>query len=67
MIDRKDGAKPVAEQMKDIRANWAEYFDDPQPAPKPQFGAPIEGGMPKGKEGATAGFINAWGFGPKKG
>ena len=67
MVDRKDGAKPVAEQMKDIRANWAEYFDDPQPAPKPQFGAPIEGGMPKGKEGATAGFINAWGFGPKKG
>lgn len=27
MIDRRDGAKPVAEQMKDIRANWGEYFD----------------------------------------
>lgn len=30
MIDRKDGAKPVAEQMKDIRASWGEYFDDGQ-------------------------------------
>ena len=41
MIDRKDGAKPVAEQMKDIRAGWAEYFDDGQDhgAPKdtPQY------------------------------
>lgn len=66
MVDRKDGAKSVAEQMKDIRANWGEYFDDPQPTPKPQFGAPVEGNMPKGEEGATAAFQNAWGFVPRK-
>ena len=28
MVDRSDGAKTVAEQMKDIRANWSEYFED---------------------------------------
>ena len=27
MVQRGEGAKPVAEQMKDIRANWGEYFD----------------------------------------
>lgn len=66
MIDRKDGAKPVAEQIKDIRANWGEYFED-QPAPtKPTFGAPTEGSMPKGDEGNVAAFQNAWGFVPPK-
>lgn len=66
MVDRKEGAKPVAEQMKSIREQWGEYFEDATPAPKPTFGAPTEGTMPKGNEGATAGFSNAWGFGPKK-
>ena len=68
MVDRKDGAKPVAEQMKDIRANWAEYFDDAPatPQPKPQFGAPVDGSMPKGDEGNVAAFQNAWGFVPQK-
>ena len=67
MIDRADGAKPVEEQLKGIRESYEEYFaPDPQPAPKPQFGAPTEGSMPKGDEGAVSGFTNAWGFGPKK-
>ena len=68
MVDRSEGAKPIAEQMKGIREQWGEYFEEqPQPQTKPTFGARTEGSMPKGAEGATAGFINAWGFGPKKG
>lgn len=66
MVQRGDGAKPIAEQMKSIREQWGEYFEDAQPAPKPTFGAPTEGAMPKGNEGASAAFTNAWGFGPKK-
>lgn len=64
MIDRKDGAKPISDQMADIRKNYEEYFEAEQPTPqKPQqFGAPVQGGMPKGAEGAVAGFVNAWGF-----
>ena len=68
MVDRSEGAKPIADQMKGIREQWGEYFEDQgQPAQKPTFGSPDKGAMPKGEEGATAGFINAWGFGPKKG
>ena len=71
LIDRADGAKPVSEQLADIRKDFEEYFNAPAqaatPAPsKPQFGAKPEGTMPKGEEGAVAAFTNAWGFTPKK-
>lgn len=70
LIDRADGAKPVNEQLADMRKDFEEYFIAPQastPAPnKPQFGAKPEGSMPKGEEGAVAAFTNAWGFSPKK-
>lgn len=67
MIDRADGAKPVKDQLDAIRGNYEEYFTADKPSePKPQFGAPTEGGMPKGDQGAVAAFSNAWGFGPKK-
>ena len=62
MVDHKDGAKPIAEQMKDIRANWGEYFEDSTPPSKPTFGAPVEGGMPKGSEGAESVFLKTWGI-----
>lgn len=64
LIDRADGAKPVEEQLADMRKDFEEYFVAPAtPAPnKPQFGAKPEGGMPKGEEGAVAAFTNAWGF-----
>ena len=67
MVDRKDGAKPVEEQLKGIREQYEEYFEQPaQPQNKPSFGAPTEGSMPKGETGAVKGFTDAWGFGPKK-
>ena len=68
-IDRADGAKPVNEQLADMRKDFEEYFIAPapaannNPAPKlPQFGARSEGSMPKGEEGAVAAFTNAWHF-----
>lgn len=66
-IDHADGAKPVSEQLAELRKDFEEYFNPPAqaatPAPnKPQFGAKPEGSMPKGEEGAVAAFTNAWGF-----
>lgn len=71
LIDRADGAKPVTDQLADLKKEYEEYFIPEKPAetpaPKfPQFGAKPEGTMPKGDEGAVAEFKNAWGFTPKK-
>ena len=66
MVDRKDGAKPVAEQLADIRKGYEEYFEPEKSQQRPTFGAPVEGSMPKGDQGAVAAFSQAWGFGPKK-
>ena len=67
MVDRKDGAKSVEEQLKGIRENYEEYFTQSQQQTKPPaFGAPVEGSMPKGETGAVKGFADAWGFVPKK-
>lgn len=67
MVDRNDGAKPVTEQLADIRKGYEEYFEPEQrQQSKPTFGAPVEGSMPKGDQGAVKGFADAWGFVPKK-
>ena len=67
MVDRKDGAKPVAEQLADIRKGYEEYFEPEQRQQnKPTFGAPVEGSMPKGDQGAVSAFSQAWGFVPQK-
>ena len=67
LIDRADGAKPVSEQLAELKKDYEEYFNPADPAPsKPQFGAKTQGTMPKGEEGAVAEFANAWGFTPKK-
>lgn len=67
MVDRGDGAKPVADQLADIRKSYEEYFDAPPQEQKvPEFGSPDKGGMPKGEEGAVSAITKAWGFGPRK-
>lgn len=66
MVDRTEGAKPIKDQLADIRGNYEEYFAATQPQPKPQFGSTDKGAMPKGEEGATAAFGNLWGFVPSK-
>lgn len=68
LIDRADGAKPVTEQLAELKKDYEEYFNPADPTPKqlPQFGAKPEGTMPKGEEGAVAAFQNAWGFPTKK-
>ena len=51
MIDRAEGAKPLADQMNSIKEQYDEYFipADPEPAPAaPQFGSTDTGSMPKG-------------------
>lgn len=67
-VDRGETAKPIAEQLADLRKDYEEYFDavveedqpDPPPSPKPQFGAPTQGGAPQGKQQSS--FADGWGF-----
>jgi len=67
MLDRGEKAKPISEQLTGIQEKYEEYFTAKEPAqPKPTFGAPTQGSMPKGDEGAEAQFLKAWGITPKK-
>ena len=70
-IDRADGAKPIAEQLQAMRAEYEEFFtpeepgkDDPKPG-KPQFGDETGGGMPGGKKDNS--MLDAWGYTKKYG
>lgn len=66
MIDRKEGAKPIAEQLSGIREKYEEYFEPQKDEPKqPSFGAPTQGSAPTGKTGPS--FMDVWGYIPKKG
>lgn len=68
MLDRKDGAKPVKDQLAEIQGKYEEYFtatqEKPEPAGKPQFGAQTQGSAPTGKTGNS--FMDTWGFIPPK-
>ena len=67
MIDRSEKAKPIAEQLTAIKEKFEEYYiPEPAPAPKPQFGSPDKGTMPKGNDSAADAISKAWGFGPQK-
>lgn len=67
MLDRGESAKPIAEQLAAIKEKYEEYYlPQTPPAPKPQFGSPDKGTMPKGNESAADALAKAWGFGPKK-
>ena len=67
MVDRSDGAKPVADQLSEIAGKYEEYFSTApaeqtglaNPA-KPSFGAPTEGSAPTGKTGPS--FNDFWKF-----
>ena len=66
MIDRKDGAKPVSEQLSEIQKQFEEFFTTegkPSQPDRPLFGAPPEGGTPSGKGGKS--FMDTWGFVPQ--
>lgn len=65
MLDRSEGARPVAEQLEGIRRDYEEYFVGESEKRRPQFGAPVEGSMPRGDVGAVQGFSDAWGFVPQ--
>ena len=64
MLESGEGSKPVSEQLTGIREKFDEYFipQDQPNQPKPTFGSPDKGGMPKGEEGAVAAFSKAWGY-----
>ena len=64
LISHEDGAKPVTEQLADLRKDYEEYFvaQQAETTQKPVFGAKPEGTMPKGESGAVAEFQSAWGF-----
>ena len=66
MLERGEGARPVAEQLEGIRRDYEEYFVGETQPRRPQFGAPVEGSMPRGDVGAVQGFSDAWGFVPQK-
>ena len=63
MLDHGDGAKPVNEQLAGIQEKYDEFFfPAEQPQPKPAFGSPDSGSMPRGKESAADAMVKAWGF-----
>lgn len=69
MIDRNEGAKPIADQLKSIGEKYEEYFIQEEkeatpPASKPSFGAETQGSAPTGKTGPS--FMDTWGYVPKK-
>lgn len=64
MLDHKEGAQPVKEQLKTIAEGYEEYFEPTEGQPKPpQFGANVSGQMPKGDQKNTISDI--W-FGKKQ-
>lgn len=66
-LDHAEKHKPYAEQIAELQPQLPDLFiaeDKSEEPPKPQFGAPTGGTMPKG-EGAPS-FGDVWGFVPKK-
>ena len=66
MIDRKDGAKPIAEQLTTIKSQYEEYFTgEDKTDPKPQFGGASGGGQPSGNNDPS--LSDLWGYSKKFG
>lgn len=64
LLERGEGAKPVAEQLATLREAYEEYFISDEKAQRlPRFGGPTRGSMPRGAVGAAEQFRQTWGFG----
>ncbi len=64
LVDRGEGAPPVAEQLAQLREAFGEYFlADGEADRAPRFSARLEGSMPRGERTAAEAFASAWGFG----
>lgn len=53
MIDRAEGAKPIADQMTAIKEQYEEYFNPAEEPNTPQFGSADKGSMPQGNSKPT--------------
>ena len=62
-IQRGEGAKPITEQMAELKKDFAEYFEAEEEKQLPTFGTPTEGGMPQGGQKS---FDSYWGFAKNK-
>ncbi len=65
MLDRRENAPAVSEQLKTVAEKYEEYFNSKeQPAqPGPQFGAEVKGQMPGGN--TIQSFTDLWGYNKK--
>ena len=64
MIDRKDGAKPLAEQLNSIKTQYEEYFtEQSEDAKKPTFSDGTKGTPPKGETEPS--LFDSWGYSKK--
>ena len=66
MLERGEGAPDISEQLKTVAEKYEEYFAPTEPSEQskgPQFGAAVQGQMPRGQQGTT--FEEVWGL--KKG
>ena len=55
MIDKSEGAAPVAEQLKGVRESYGEYFLGGE-----SLGQAVTGSMPTGKESAKETLARVW-------
>lgn len=66
-LDHGEKHKEYSEQIAEMAKSMPDLFvtTETKEEPKPNFGAPTEGSLPKGEKGPA--FMDSWGFVPKKG
>lgn len=64
MVDRKEGAKPLAEQLNSIKTQFEEYFtEQSEEQKKPTFSDGTNGTPPKGESEPS--LFDSWGYSKK--